>query len=470
MTQGLSSIAGRRILFLNWRDLSHPRAGGAEVYTEQVAERFVDAGAAVTLFTSQFPGAPLAELRGGFEIVRGGGTFGVYARAAQHLRRARRSYDAVVDFQNGIPFFSPLFARRGTAVVCVIHHVHQEQFALHFPWPASKVGQVLEGPVSRRVYRSRPLVAVSPSTRRDVRRQLRLRGPIHVVPNGLVAPDADADGTPVARSATPRIAVTSRLVSHKRFDLLLDALPAVRERWPDLQVDIAGDGPERQALERRAVALQLGGTVRFHGFVDSDTKHRLVAQAWLTVSPSQAEGWGLTVIEANAAGLPAVAFDVPGLRDSIVDGETGWLLPPDRPLSDGLDEALRTLQDERVAAAWAERCRAWARRFSWDSTADRLAALVSAEIDRAGRLPRSRRVPSDLTVRVDARLPEGFPEDFLQTLRRSDQSAVFDGQLRLLLHGSDEAGAEAVLSRLRVEDVSRLSLATTSELLVGAGV
>lgn len=467
MTQGLTSIAGRRILLLNWRDLSHPRAGGAEVYTEQIAERFVDGGASVTLFTSQFPGAPLAELRNGYEIVRSGGTFGVYARAAQHLRRARHSYDAVVDFQNGIPFFAPLFAGPRTAVVCVIHHVHQEQFALHFPWPASRIGQLLEGPVSRRVYHSRPLVTVSPSTRRDVRRRLRLRGPIHVVPNGLVEPEDETDDA--FRSTTPRIAVTSRLVSHKRFDLLLEALPELRDRWPDLHVDIAGDGPEKAALERRAAALGLDGTVRFHGFVDAATKHRLVGEAWLTVSPSQAEGWGLTVIEANAAGLPAVAYDVPGLRDSIVDGETGWLLPPDRALSDGLDQALQTLQDEQVAAAWAERCRAWARRFSWDWTADRLAAVVSGEIDRAQRRPRSRRMPSDLSVRVDARLPDGvLPEHLDLSLRRSDQRSVTDGSLRLLLHGCDEAGAETVLLRLGIDDVSRVSLATTSDLLVGA--
>lgn len=468
MTQGLSSIAGRRILFLNWRDMSHPRAGGAEVYAEQVAERFVDAGAAVTLFTSQFPGAPLAELRGGYEIVRGGGTFGVYARAAQHLRQARRSYDAVVDFQNGIPFFAPLFTGRRTAVVCVIHHVHQEQFALHFPWPASRVGQFLEGPVSRRVYRNRPLVTVSPSTRRDVRRQLRLRGPIHVVPNGLVEPTVDEP--PVERSRTPRIAVTSRLVSHKRFDLLLEALPALLVHWPDLRVDIAGDGPERSVLERRSTELGLQRTVRFHGFVDTDSRNRLVREAWLTVSPSQAEGWGLTIIEANAAGVPAVAFDVPGLRDSIVDGETGWLIPPDRALSDGLDVALRVLQDEQSSAVWAERCRAWARRFSWDSTADRLAAIVSAEIDRAQRLPRSRRVPSDLAVRVDAQVPDGLPpERLVGALRRSDQRTQQAGSLRLLLHGCDEAGAETVLLRLGLDDVSRLSLATTSDVLVGAG-
>ncbi|MGY1710114.1 glycosyltransferase family 4 protein [Geodermatophilus sp. SYSU D00758] len=467
MSRGLTSLAGRRILLLNWRDLRHPRAGGAEVYCQEIGERFAAAGAEVTLFTSDFPGAPLAEMRGGVDVLRCGGTFGVYLRAAQHLRRRRRPYDAVVDFQNGIPFFAPLFAGSRTAVVCVIHHVHQEQFALHFPWPVSRVGQLLEGPVSRRVYQRRPLVAVSPSTRRDIRRRLRLRGPIHVVPNGMVAVEEAADRV---RSTEPRITVVSRLVSHKRFDLLVDAVPDLIPRWPGLRVDVAGDGPERPALERRAAAAGLRDVVRFHGRVDTCTRDRLLREAWLTVSPSQAEGWGLTMIEANAAGVPGVAFDVAGLRDSVVHGETGWLLPPDRSLASGLAEALEALEDPVVADGFTERCRAWASRFSWDSSAQRLAGIVAGEIDRVRRLPRSRRIPSDLGIRLDARVEEVVDADevFHGRIRRSDQWVVKGRDLSLLLHGCDEAGAEVVLRRIGVEDVRRLSLATSNDLLIGA--
>ncbi len=466
MTVGLQSAFGRRILLLNWRDLSHPRAGGAEVYCQEIGERLAAAGAHVTLFTSQHDESPVAELRGGMHILRQGGTFGVYLRAAQHMLRSRGEYDAVLDFQNGIPFFAPWFAGRRTAVVCVIHHVHQEQFGVHFAWPASRIGQVLEGPVSRIVYGFRPLVAVSPSTRRDVRRRLRLRGPIHVVPNGLLSADKVPER---ARSVDPRIVVVSRLVAHKRFDLLLEAVAALRSRWSRLYVEVAGDGPDRPALERRAAALGLADRVAFHGFVAPEVKQRLLAAAWLTVSPSQAEGWGLTVIEANAAGVPAVAFDVPGLRDSIVHGETGWLVPPERDLGDGIDRALRVLQDVEQATAYSARCQAWARRFSWDSTAERVAAILSAEIDRVSRAPRSRRVPSDLAVRVEATAPvDRQLVDLRGTVRRTDQLLLRDRNLSLLLHGCDEASVEQVLTRLGVVDVRRIAMATTRDLLVGA--
>ncbi|AVZ71207.1 hypothetical protein SLUN_02105 [Streptomyces lunaelactis] len=85
--------------------------------------------------------------------------------AARHLMRHRHAYDAVIDFQNGIPFFSPLFTPRWTADICVIHHIHQQQFDVRFRWPLNMLGRGLEKQLSRRVYQGRPVVVVSPSTR-----------------------------------------------------------------------------------------------------------------------------------------------------------------------------------------------------------------------------------------------------------------------------------------------------------------
>ncbi|WP_336923374.1 glycosyltransferase family 4 protein [Aquipuribacter sp. SD81] len=467
-----ADLAGRRVLLLNWRDRRHPRAGGAEVYVHEVATRLAAAGAAVTVFTAAHPGAAPEEEDAGVRVVRRGGTFGVYLAAALFLLRNRRRFDVVLDFQNGIPFFASLFASRRTAVVLVVHHVHQDQFLLHFPWPASRVGQVLEGPVSRVVYGRRPVVAVSPSTRHDVRRRLRLRGPIHVVPNGLASPVRDVDRAP---DEAPRVVVVSRLVSHKRFHLLVEAVPRLLPRWPGLQVDIAGDGPERAQLQRLVDQRGLGDRVRLHGFVSAAFREELLERAWLTVSPSQNEGWGLTVVEANAAGVPAVAFAVPGLKDSVVDGRTGWLVPPEGDLADGIDRALIHVSDPAAARAVAEECRRWASRFSWDATAERLAAVALGELDRVRHLPRSRRAATDLAARVDLLADPAVPaEDVAATvrarLRRSDQVSVASGAVRLVLPGCDEAGAELVVARLDgCADVAGIGLATPSELLVGAG-
>ncbi|MEU0201165.1 MULTISPECIES: glycosyltransferase family 4 protein [unclassified Streptomyces] len=448
----LEHLARANVLFLNWRDPAHPQAGGAEAYCFEIARRLARSDARVTLFAARFPGAPACEWVDGVRVLRGGGAFGVYRAAALHLLRNRHAYHAVVDFQNGIPFFSPLFTPRWTADVCVIHHIHQKQFDLFFRWPMNTVGRLLEKQISRLVYRGRAIVVVSPSTREGVRAELGFRNPVYLVPNGSPHPPP----TPVARAATPTVAVITRMTPQKRVDLLLRALPALRERWPDLRVHLAGDGSELPNLRALASALGLDSTVTFHGHVSEERKQALLGGAWLTVVPSVAEGWGLTVIEANCMGTPALAFDVPGLRDAVRHGHNGWLVPDGVPLSDALAAALTELADAGARNRAARRCRAWSARFSWDDSAERLAQVVLEESRRMRLHRRSRRRASDMTVLTRFRAPDGdHVEHSLKTLlRETDRWSRRGDTFQLLLHGCDELRAFHALRRLGVPEAA----------------
>lgn len=448
----LEHLARTDVLFLNWRDPAHPQAGGAEAYCFEIARRLARSGARVTLFTARFPGSRPMEWTDGVRVLRGGGAYGVYPSAARHLLRNRHTYDAVVDFQNGIPFFSPLFTPRWTADVCVIHHIHQKQFDLFFRWPMNSVGRLLEKQISRVVYRGHAIVAVSPSTRAGVRAELGFRNPVYLVPNGSPGPST----VPVARAATPTIAVVTRMTPQKRVDLLLRALPALRERWPGLRVDLAGDGGELPNLRALARTLGLDSSVTFHGHVTEERKRALLGGAWLTVVPSVAEGWGLTVIEANSMGTPAVAFDVPGLRDAVRQGHNGWLVPDGGSLSAALTTALTELSDADARDRADRRCRAWSARFSWDDSAERLAQVILEEAGRVRRHRRSRRRTSDLTVLTWFRSPNGdHVERALKTLLRETDRWTREGDVfQLLLHGCDELRAFQALRRLGVPDAA----------------
>ncbi|MGI5144402.1 glycosyltransferase family 4 protein [Streptomyces sp. CA-106110] len=462
----MDQLAGMHVLFLNWRDPSHPQAGGAETYCFEIARRWAEVGVQVTLFTSRYPGAASHDSWEGVSIRRNGGTFGVYSAAARHLRGSRREYDAVVDFQNGIPFFSPLFAPRWTARVCVIHHVHQDQFDLRFDWPLNMVGRVLEKQASRLVYRGCPIVAVSPSTREEVRRRLGFNNPIYLVPNGAPPPPE----VRLPRSATPTIAVVNRLVPHKRIDLLLQAVPALLRRWPDLHIDIAGDGSELEGLQKLAAKLGLGLVVDFHGHVDEDRKRELLTRAWLTVVPSRAEGWGLAVIEANSMGTPALAFEVPGLRDAIQDGRNGWLLPPSTDLAEGIHHALDELSVAGVPERMAHQCLAWAAGFSWDDSAVRLAEVVLAESRRVQQHRKPRRKISDLSVvaQFEAEDGDALERVMKASLQPTDAWIRRENAFRLLLHGCDEVLALKKLRRLGVEvEEASVTLAKSRDLLHG---
>lgn len=468
----LDRLAGRRILFVNWRDHTHPQSGGAEVYCEEIARRVAAAGAEVTLFTAKHGDAPRTELQRGVTYVRQGRTFDVYLRAASFMREQRRSFDAVLDFQNGIPFFAPLFAGRGTATVCVIHHVHQKQFALHFPAPVAAVGRLLEGPVARMVYGARPIVAVSPSTRESVRRGLRLRGPIHVVPNGLV-PRA-GEPSPRRDGDRPRIALVTRLVPQKRIDLLVRAAGDLREHFPGLVVDIAGTGPAEAGLRALVDELGLRDTVRLHGFVSDEERDEIWRGAWLTVVPSVREGWGLTVLEANQWGVPCVAFDVPGLKDAVLDGSTGWLVGEGGDFVETIAAGLTEMADPQRAAATASRCVAWSARFTWTDSADRLAAVVDAEIERQSLGRASRRAPGDQATLASFTAADDSAADQVESLlrrrlRRTDAFGRSERSFTVLLQGSDEVEAATAIDELRPQLVGPplLRVARHSDLLTG---
>jgi glycosyltransferase involved in cell wall biosynthesis len=458
----LSKLAGHRILLLNWRDRANPAAGGAESYTEQIAKRFVSAGAIVTLFTSAYQGAEPYDWSNGYLVIRKGGRFGVYVAAARHLKRYAERYDAVVDFQNGIPFFAPLWGPPRLPVVCVVHHVHQRQFDLYFRWPMNLVGRVLEGRASRIVYQGRPMVAVSPSTRAEMRRELRFRGHVHIVPNGIEPPRPG----PIAKSERPTIAVVTRLVPHKQLDHLVEAVPELLRTLPGLRVVIAGDGESRDQLTTQVRQLGLQDVVQLPGRVPEDTKAQLLGTAWLTVAPSAAEGWGLTVIEANSVGTPAVAYDVPGLRDSVRHGLTGWLVRRDESLALALSCALDELSDPRRRDQLAVAAAEWAGAFSWDASAERLAGVLLSDLKyrQLGQLERRQTVDLATVANWPAELAAVVMPALRSGLRSTDVVVSDSTGIHALLVGCDEVGAAKALSRIGVP-FPELRLATRAGVL-----
>jgi glycosyltransferase involved in cell wall biosynthesis len=379
------------------------------------------------------------------------------------MLRRRAAFDAVIDCQNGIPFFSPLWVRRRTAVVQVIHHVHQDQFAQRFGPILAWVGRQLEGPVSRRVYRARPVVAVSPSTRAEVRLRLRLRGPVHVVPNGAEEPRDTAEVFRL-RARDPELLFVGRLVPHKRVDLLLRALPALLRSWPRLHLSVAGDGPALTPLRLLSVRLGVESAVTFHGRIPESTRQSLLARSWLTVLPSEREGWGLTVIESNAAGVPAVGYQVPGVRDAIRPGRSGWLAAAPDQLGAVIDEALRVLESPLDAWRVSDTCRAWARSFQWRASAQRLGEILEGEVRARSHGRTGGRSQNDCVV-VATITTETPTHEIRPRLRASDICQPIAGGVQLTLSGSDSIQAMAVLRRLDVQGEARVRVAAGEDLL-----
>lgn len=449
------------LVIANWRDLDHPQGGGAEVVCQELARRFADRGWHVIVLAAAVAGRPAVEQRDGYRIRRAGGEFTVYAHALAWLARHRRRITAVIDSQNGIPFFTPLVLPRTTPILMLLHHVHQDQFQHYFSPAVARLGKFLESTVSRFIYGDRAIVAVSPSTRSDARRRLGLRGEIHVAPPGwsVIMPG------PVARTPNPSIVCVGRLVPHKRPHLIVEAFAKVRVEHPDARLTIVGRGPERERLIDRAVALGVESAVEFRDDLDDAARDALLASAWFSVNASQGEGWGLSVIEANALGVPVLAYRKPGLRDSVSDGYSGWLLDDDDDLAMHMTQRIEELRDVDVAATYREQARTWADRFTWEAMADRFAAALADERSRLGRA-------SDRRARSDAATVVTIPQHLLPSgwqaqLRDSDVWESHGPDVVILCRGTDTRGVDLLLGRLgldRTDDV-RVAVAGQRDLV-----
>ena len=367
-----------KILLLCWRDTAHPQGGGSERYLERVGAYLARHGHEVVYRTAAYPGAARREVRDGMTFSRAGGRYTVYVRAAAAMLAGRlglgplKGVDAVVDTQNGIPFFARVFAGRPT--VLLTHHCHRAQWPVAGP-VIGRLGWWLESRLAPRVYRGAPYVTVSASSRGQLIELGVDPGRIRIVANGIDPLEiSDAAPAPAPAPGAPvRVVTLSRLVPHKRIEHAMAAVAAL----PGVVLDVIGSGWWGPRLREHARDLGVEDRVVFHGQVDEAIKHRILAGAALHLMPSAAEGWGLAVVEAAQHGVPTVGYAASGgLRDSVADGRTGVLVGREDPRA--FPAAVRALLDDAAGrAAMGERARAWADGFSWADTGAAFAELLA---------------------------------------------------------------------------------------------
>ncbi len=383
-----------RILILNWRDPRHPAAGGAEVFLFEQARRWVKSGCCVEWLTAGFRGGRSHDAIDGVNVRRVGNALTVYAAVPwAYLREFRDRFDIVLDSSNGLPFFSPLFSTKPK--ICIVYHVHREIFRKHLPtWLAVPLIWC-EGKLVPFLYRDVDFVTISDDTRTEMIRLALSRRLIRLVRCGV-----DTSLIPGIKSSTPCIVYLGRLKTYKRIDLLIAAFARVHDLLPDAVLRVAGDGDARPALEEQVQRLGLADYIVFEGFVDEARKRTLLQEAWVFVTPSEMEGWGISVIEANACETAAIAFDVPGLRESIDDGVSGLLVPDGEDLAAAI---LAVLTDTRLRRRLERAALERSRTFSWEATSTTMLGeimrVVSATNFTDATTPGNARIPKSTRPR-----------------------------------------------------------------------
>jgi glycosyltransferase involved in cell wall biosynthesis len=350
----------RRVHVLAWRDLDDPDAGGSEVHADQFMRRWAEAGLDIVHRTSAAAGLPATARRNGYAVIRRGSRYSVFPRAmaAEVTGRMGRS-DGLIEIWNGVPWFSPVWYRRPHLLI--LHHVHGPMWDQVMPGPLAAAGRLLEARVAPPFYQRTETVTPSEATRQELIGLRFWPDRVTAVDNGI-----DSFFTPGGvRAREPLVVAAGRLAPVKRFARLVEAAEQARMVVPGLRLRIVGEGPGRVELTRWIDHHDAGDWVELIGHVSRPALRDHYRQAWIVASASLVEGWGLSLTEAAACGTPAVATDIPGHRCSVIDGQTGVLVPVEelgRALADILrDDARR----ERLAAGALAR----AHTLTWDASA-----------------------------------------------------------------------------------------------------
>ncbi len=340
--------------------MRHPRAGGAEVRLHEVYEPMAAAGHEVILYSCAYPGCVAEENVGGIQVHRLGNDATFAFLCLFNLRKWVRQHqpDLVVEDLNKLPFFSPL-VYRGPLLI-QMHHLWRKSIFREAAFPVAAVVWHSEQLI-RRLYRKCFFSVVSDSTRDELVEMGISAELVRVIHNG-----ADLSRyVPGAQEREPFLVWIGRI---QRYKGPLDACQVLQKllpEFPELKLVIIGEGPFRQKLEEYIAAHGLQERVRLTGFISEEEKIDLLQRAAVHLQSSYKEGWGLSVIEANACGCPVVANDTTGLRDSCRDEETG-LLYRHCDLEDAAGKVRRILSDDGLRARLTQGGLEWASTFSWE--------------------------------------------------------------------------------------------------------
>src|SRR3989344_1079432 len=358
-----------RILVFNWKDIKHPYAGGAEVNIHEQAKIWIKQGHKVTQFSPRFKNCKNFEIVDGVNIMRKGGRYSLYLWSPiYYLLRLRKEVDVVIDIENGIPFFTPLYVRK--PILGIMHHVHQDVFFKELFFLFAWIPYLMEK-YMHLFYKNIKFIAVSNTTKTEMIKRLNFsKDQIEVVYNGL----NNKFYSNAKKTKFQSILYFGRLMKYKRIDLLIDVFSNVLRHVPDAKLFIAGSGIVEDELKSKVRKINLSDKIIFYGFVSEKEKINLIKGSWIFANPSSMEGWGVTVIETNSLGVPAVVFDVPGLRESVKNNETGFVV---NNADQMVNKIISLLTKKTLRNKFGKNAIQWSKNFSWDKTAENTLKILN---------------------------------------------------------------------------------------------
>jgi len=365
-----------RILLINWQDRKNPLSGGAETHVHEIFGRIAKWGNDITLLCSSFSNAPKNEIVDGMKVIRIGkrSDFNFYVPSACSALLRNTNYDIVVDNINKIPFFTPLYVQ--TPLLVIGYHFFGTAIYKETNFLFASYVYLAETLVPK-IYKKEIFSVLSKSTKDELAKWGIPEHNVHII-SPAINPGFSADFN--LKSSTPLIVSLGRIKKYKCSDNILYAMRDVISHIPSAKLTVIGTGDYLPKLIALTKKLNLESNVHFTGFVSEQEKKEILQTAWVVVNTSLKEGWGITNIEANACGVPVVASNSPGLRDSVVDGKTGFLVEHN-DIKALANRVIQTLQDKTLRESLSQNATKWASQFTWDRAAKEMFGLIKSIVE-----------------------------------------------------------------------------------------
>ena len=319
----------QRILFLSWKDITHPSAGGAELLTDVLAEHLAQSHD-VTYFTSWYPGAKPQETIHGYTVIRRGTVYTVYLHAFfwWHWEKIyTKKYTHIIDQVHGIPFFSLLYYRR-PPIYTLVMEVAGSLWNTTYKAFVAFFGKQLEN-AWLLSYKTKQVITISESTKNELVSKGFSTKNISILPMFTNIHHAEIP----KKADQPTILFIGRIAPVKQVKDTIEAYVIAQKSIPELRLVIIGK--TEQAYGKYATS-SMEKTAQYPNIfykpnATEQEKKFWLEQSHLLIISSKKEGYGLVILEAAACGTPAIGYRVPGIQDAIIDQKTGILTSKNSP-------------------------------------------------------------------------------------------------------------------------------------------
>ena len=358
-----------KILILCWRDIKNPSAGGSEVYFHELAKRWVNAGNKVTMICGGWSGCKKKEIIDGINIIRIGNATTLYFLAPLAYFNLKDKPNVIIDVENGLPFFSPLFTR--TKKILHIHHIHKDIWFKELSLFKGLIGWFIETKIMSLVYKNTKVITLSDSSKAEIAK-MNFAKNIEIVKPGITF---YKNYKIFKRNIRPAVLFLNRIKKYKGIEIFLEAINKLNMQKIDFETWVAGSGDELENARLYAKKKNLRN-VKFFGRISEDKKIEFMQKSWLFVNPSYIEGWGIVNIEANYFGLPVIGSRVGGIKDSVIEGKTGLLFEY-KNSTELADKIKNLIKNNKLRAEMQRNAKKCAQKFDWNEKAQEYLKILN---------------------------------------------------------------------------------------------